>query len=354
MIVTLIIIILIIGASVSRFYLKNSILQSLALLMSSIFGMIVAFTFYEALAALAISKEFMVQSAHGWSLLALYALTTVIITVISDQIVGSNIELGQGAKTAAALICGLLVGLISSGIVVAAFEMQPAGKKSYNRFSDTINLNNPKKPMIPANVIVTALYGHIANGAMSSKKKFSLYHTDFLDQMHLNRHKSKQGAALIAGKDAIKIPRNGVMIEDNEGQMLTMIRVKIKSTKISKGGAANKAGTLAFTPGQFRLVCQKKRPDGSFSGRIRVLYPVTYRVTAGEDTSRKEIENLGQLVPLGRDNLVGNNAPVDLAFEIPSDITARYLQFRNNLMVEVPKPATEEQLEEYNPFKNNS
>jgi len=353
MIATIIIIILITGGIVSRFYLKKSLLQSLALLMSSIIGILVAFTFYEPLATLAINKGLLIQSAHGWCLLILYVLTTTIVAVICDQIVGSNIDLGNFAKVAAAVVCGLIFGLISSGVLVASFSMQPPAVISYNRFDETINLRNPKTPIIPADKFATSLYGWMADGAMASKKKFSLYHADYLDQMHINRHKSKQGAALVAGKDAISIPRNGVKIEDNDGQLLTMVRVKIKNSNIADGGAADKKGNVSITPGQFRLVCQKKRPDGSFSAQVKVLYPVIYNVTVIEDNSYEKVEDLGQLIPLQRDIFVGKKAPIDLAFEIPSNITARYLQFRNNVMIEVPRPATEEQLEESDPFKNN-
>jgi len=354
MIATIIIIILITGGSVSRFYLKNSLLDSFVLLMASIIGILVAFTYYEPVAAMVIGKGVIVQSAQGWCLFIIYALTTVIVAVICDQIVGSNIDLGNGAKITAAIVCGLLVGLMSSGVLIASFSMEPPSMMSYNRFDETINLQNPKSPIIPVDTIVTGLYGWIADGAMGSKKKFSLYHTDFLDQIHINRRKTKEGAVSVAGKGAISIPRNGVKLEDNDGQARTLIRVKIKNNKIADGGTATKGGTIAFTPGQFRLVCQKKRPDGKFSGKIKVLYPVTYRIAAAKKKSRKKVSDLGELVMLDRDSFIKKMAPVELAFEVPSGITARYLQFRNNVMIEVPGPATEDELKEYgDPFAKN-
>ncbi|MBW8035385.1 MAG: hypothetical protein FVQ79_07090 [Planctomycetes bacterium] len=352
MIVTIIIIILMTGGCLSRFYLKNSLLDSFVQLMASIIGVLVAFTYYEPVAALVINKGFIVQSAHGWCLFIIYAITTVIVAVICDQIVGSNIDLGNGAKIAAAIVCGLLVGLMASGVLIASFGMDPPSVMSYNRFDETIILKNPKKPIIPVDSLVTGLYAWMADGAMGSKKKFSLYHTDLLDQIHINRHRTKEGAALVAGKGTISIPRNGVKIVDYDGQAITMARVKIKNSKIPNGGATDKKGNIAITPGQFRLVCQKKRPDGSFSGDIKVLYPVTYRV-ATKNKFHKKVSDLGELIALERNSFVNKMAPVDLTFEVPSGITARYLQFRNNVMIEVPGPATEEELKENDPFAKN-
>lgn len=354
MIVTIIVIILMTGGCLSRFYLKNSLLDSFVQLIASIIGILVAFTYYEPLAAILISKGFIVQSAQGWCLFIIYALTTVIVAVICDHIVGSNIEFANSAKIVAAIVCGLLVGLISSGVLIASFGMEPPSVMCYNRFDETINLRNAKSPIIPVDSLATGLYAWMADGAMGSKKKFSLYHTDFLDQIHVNRHKKKAGAALVAGKGSISIPRNGVKIEDNDGQAITMVLVKIKNNKIADGGTATKKGTIAITPGQFRLVCRKKRSDGSFSGKTNVLYPVTYRVATAEDKSRKKVEDLGELVTLDRDIFIKKMAPVELAYEVPSGMTARYLQFRNNIMIEVPRPATEDEMKENgDPFAKN-
>ncbi len=352
MIATIIIIILITGGSVSRFYLKNSVLDSFVLLMSSIIGILVAFTYYEPVAAMVISKGFIAESAQGWCLFIIYTITTIVVAVICDQIVGSNIDFGNGAKIAAAVVCGLLVGLMSSGVLVASLGMQPPATVTYNRFDETINLRNAKSPFIPVDSFVTGLYGRMADGAMSSKKKFSLYHTDYLDQVHVNRHKSKEGAALVAGKGAVSIPKNGVKIEDDDGQATTWVRIGISNKKIADGGSANKEGVVAITPGQFRLVCQKQT-NGSFSGKIEAIYPIKYRVTTKDET-HKEVSNLGELETLDRENFVNRKAPVELVFDVPSGMMARYLQFRNNVMIEVPRPATKDELDEADPFADNS
>lgn len=351
MIATIIIIILVTGGSVSNFYLKKSVLDSFSFLIASIIGLLVAFTYYEPVSAMIINKGFMVQAAQGLSLFIIYTLTTVIVGVISDQIVGSNIDFGHGVKIATTIVCGLLVGLISSGIIVTSLGTFPPIALSYNRFDDTIHLQNAKSLIVPVDSFVTGLYGHMADGAMSSKKKFSFYHSDFLNHIYINRHRSKENALLVAGKGAVSIPKNGVKVEDIDDSATTLIRIGIKNKKISDGGIATKKGTTAITPGQFRLVCQKKKPDGSFSGEIKTIYPVTYRIVLDKDDSRREVSDLGVLVILDRDNFKNRTAPVELAFKVPSGMTANYLQFRNNVMIEVPWPATKEQLEnEGDPF----
>jgi hypothetical protein len=345
MIVTIIIIILVTGGFVSNFYLKCSPLASFVTLMASIFGVLVAFTYYEVLAGFIINKGYVVQWAQGLCFILLYALTTVILRLICDYIVGADIiDFGQPAKVITAIVCGVIVGFISSGMIVTALAMTPPGVMSYNRFNETVNLRNSKKPFIPVDSIACGLYEWIADGAMASKNKFGLYHSDFLDQIHLNRHKAKDGAIQIAGSEAITIPKNGVIIKPGkDGLEYTIIQTKISGRAIADGGIVLKTGEAAFTPGQLRLICQQKRLDGAFTGRIMTVYPVKYRIAA-ENKTFEEVSDLGELVTLDRNSFDKRVARVDLAFEVPSNMTPRYLEFRNNFVIQVPKPLTEEEL----------
>lgn len=344
MIVTIIIIILVTGGFVSHFYLKCSPLTSFITLMASIFGVLVAFTYYEVLAGLMINKGYVVQWAQGLCFVVIYALTMVILRVICDYIVGADIDFGKPAKVITAIVCGVIVGFISSGMIVTALAMTPPGTLSYNRFNETVNLRNPKKPFIPVDSIVTGLYEWIADGAMASKNKFGLYHADFLDQIHLNRHKAKGGAIQIAGSEAVTILKNGARItQGKDGQEYTIIQTNLSARTIVDGGIVIKTGQAAFTPGQLRLICQQKRPDGAFTGRIMTVYPVKYRVNA-EKKNFKTVSDLGELVTIDRSSFDKRVARVDLAFEVPSNMTPRYLEFRNNFIIKVPKPLTEEEL----------
>ena len=346
MIVTIIIIILITGGFVSHFYLKCSPLTSFVTLMASIFGMLVAFTYYEVLAGFIINKGYIAQWAQGFCLILIYALTTVIVRVICDYIITAEIDFGQPAKVITAIVCGVIVGFISSGVIVTALATTPPGALSYNRFDEIVNLRNPKNPLIPVDSIVTGLYGWIADGAMASKSKFGLYHADFLNQIHLNRHKAENGAVQIAGTKAVSIPKNGARItQDKDGPEYTLIQTKISGREIANGGIVLKTGKAAFTPGQLRLICQQKRPNGAFAGRIVTLYPIKYRVNA-EGKDFKKVSDLGELVTLDRDKFVNRAARVDLAFEVPSNMTPRYLEFRNNFVIRVPKTLTEEELKD--------
>ncbi len=352
--IVLITIIVIMVASAMFFYLKSSLLTSIAMLFAAIIAVLVSFNYYELLAYQLISRGHGGQWAHPGCLVLLFVITFVLIRVGSDQVVGANIDLGYMPKAIVSTTCGLAVGFILAGVIVVALAMSPLSPSTpYERFRASGKIDaarvSSSKSMI-ADSFVIALFKSASKGSFSSKKSFDVYHADFLDQLHLNRKGlgdgEKPGVPMIAGEKSIIVPsRNGVRTNEEN---FTIVRAGIKGGSIEKGGSSLKGSSVSFTPGQLRLLCKKKANDTK--GSAIAVYPVEYQLLDGPMRESDEEDaglNLNEVVNIDSKSLVkrkGSRAAwMDLYYKVPSGYQAMFLQFRNNAIAKLSKPVVETQ-----------
>ncbi|RKY09248.1 MAG: hypothetical protein DRP66_02685 [Planctomycetota bacterium] len=355
--------------SVAHFYLKSGALVSFAAFAAAVFGVIVAFAYYEPLTSMLLIRGYGGQWASAGIYVVLFVVTFAVIRTAADFMFGQDVELGNVITRTTAIVCGILTGLIISGVVLIALAMAPIRATwPYARLGDgdsdvTIarHMRSPVKPLIRADGIVTGLFGWISRGSLSSKKSFAVYHADFLNQIHLNNYKAKEKVYSVAGNRAVRVPKKGVRKLDSNNDNLTVVRMEVRNADIKKGGARGPDGDVVFTLGQVRLICKKKgRIDTR--GSADAVYPegrIVSRRTADKDAKKQDLtgvmsgrvlerRSLDKIIRLGRDEFqIGGksaDARVDLAFEVPSDKEAVLLEFKQNVAVEVPAsaPASEE------------
>ena len=367
--VAMILILIIVLLSVAHFYLKSGALVSFATFAAAVFGVIVAFAYYEPLTNMLLSRGYGGQWASSGIYVALFVLTFVVIRTAADFMFGQDVELGNVITKTTAVICGVLTGLIISGVVLVALAMAPIPAKwHYARLGDGVsavtiakNIRSPVTPLIRADGIVTGLFAGISRGSLSSKKSFAVYHTDFLNQVHLNNYKAKEKVYSVAGNKAVRVPKKGVRKLDSDNDNLTVVRIEVKNADVKRGGARSAEGDVAFTLGQVRLIC-KKKGQADTRGSAIAVYPegrIVSRRRADKDAKKKNLtgvmngrvlekRSLDKIIKLGRDEfMIGGksaDARVDLAFDVPSSMEAVLLEFKQNVAVEVPAstPASEE------------
>ena len=340
---------------VAQFYLKNNPLTSFVTAVSAMLGMMIAFNFYELLGGLLIQKGYLVTYANGICFLLLFGVCFALFRVLSGLLVGSSIDFGNIAKTISAIVFGIITGLIVSGCLMIAVNMAGlSGKLSYKRFDDTITkptLDNPHKCIIPADDFVAGLFGWISKGSMSSKKSFAVYHADYINKLHLSKHLIKDGVLPVSSRKAINIPAQGVRpAETSEGQKYTAIRLEIDSSKIDKGGAADKDSNLSFGLYQVRVICKNTGQKNTFGSASKVIYPTSNVVLFPGGKPQKKVIPFGETLKFEKDEFTSAKgkrlALIDLAFEIPSGMEAVLLEFKNIAVVEVPKVSTSDNVEE--------
>lgn len=360
----MIFILIVVLLSVAHFYLKSGALVSFATFAGAVFGIIVAFTYYEPLAGQLLSRGYGRQWALPGIYVLLFVLTFAVFRAAADLIFAQDIELHTVITKTTAVICGMLTGLIISGVMIIAVAMAPTSAKwPYPRLGDgqravtVANIGSPANPLIRADSFVTSLFSWISRGSLSSHKSFAVYHTDFLNQVHLNNYKAKEKVYTVAGKSAISVPKKGVRKLDSDNDNLTVVRMEVKNADIKKGGAKGSEGDVAFTLGQVRLICKPKGQTDT-GGSAIAIYPegrvVSRRKADGEDltgamSGRVLVKrSLDEIIKLDRDEFkIGNrgaDARVDLAFKVPPGKEGVLLEFKQNVAVSVPAsvPASEE------------
>ncbi len=354
------VIIIITLLSVAHFYLKNSVLTSFATLISAVLAVVLAFNFYEQLANLLISRGSLVQWAQPGCFILLFVFGFAVIRILCDYLVGANIDFGVLPTRVTAVVCGIIVGVIISGMVLIAAAMAPVGSKwPYARFGEegrTVKASNinPNNVLFNVDGLVTGLFSWISRGSLRSDKSFAVLQADFIDRLHLNRLKpekkkedeekprrgrkpskepEKEKVLTIAGINSIVLPKNAVRIRDDDNR--TVVRMGIKGKLISDGGAMDENGKVSFTLSQVSLICKQNAEAMDTCGTAKAVYPEKYITRKSKRT--KEAASLAELMTFSRTSFKGGNAPIVIAFNVPRGMTAKFLRFKQNVIVELPR-----------------
>lgn len=350
--IALIVVAVIILACIFYFYLKCPVLSCIATVFSAIIGVIVAFNFYETLASIMITKDYMPNWAHSLCFLLLFLITTVVIRLAADQTVRSKVEFFDIPKYIIIIISGIAVGTIASGVLIISLSMSPmAPKLPYERFAGSALKANTIRPAKSGytDSFTAWLFSQISKGPLSSDKSFAVLHSDFIDQIHLNRIKAggDSGVTPIAGKDSLVVPpKIGVRKSDSR----IIIRAGLNKATISTGGITDNAQKAEFTLSQIRLIYKDKNQDSDISGKAKVAYPEQCIFPGKRSRPTEDEENpktdLTKVFSLTRNDFkairkYGSLAWIDLVFKLPPGSIPVILQFKQGAISDIlPKPVT--------------
>jgi len=334
-------IILIFILCVSHLYLKSSTLRSFTTAIAAVVAVIAALGYYEIVSAGFISKGYGGQWVQPAVFAIMFCAVFAVTKALADLVLPRTVEFGRLPAKIAGVVCGIIAGLIISGALFILIAMTPfALKWPYTRFEhDNININSPKNSLLNSDGIVAALFGWISKGSMSSDKSFAVYHANFIDQLHLNRHKATDGVYMITAADSIVIPeKGGVRIVDIDQRNYTIVRMGIKSGKIDQGGAMDNEGDVLFSFSQIRILCKQKGNTADMTGSARPVYPeaqlldneiVPVRLNETINIARSEFESVAGY---------GKVAWIDLAFSVPANMIPVLLEFKQNAVVPLTRP----------------
>ncbi|MHC5144415.1 MAG: hypothetical protein ACYSOX_02145, partial [Planctomycetota bacterium] len=122
---SLVIVILVLLLTLAFFYLKCSMMQSLMTLWSAVLTTIVAFSYYEWVANLFISRGYAPNFALCGSFTVLFVVIFASLRALSELLITTPVDLGNVVKLPVALVCGLLTGIIFSGNLLVALGLLP-------------------------------------------------------------------------------------------------------------------------------------------------------------------------------------------------------------------------------------
>lgn len=335
----LIIVLLAVIGTVVFFYLKCSVMQSFMTLWASILATIVAFSYYEGIANLLISRGQVLDIALCISFVVLFFVVFAILRAASEFLIISSVDLGNIVRLPVALICGLLAGLIISGNLLVALGLLPMhGKVFYSRFApdESVRLNSQKTPAIATDGLVSGLYSFVSSGSMRSSKSFGVLHTDYLSQIHLNKLKTKNNIVTVSSRNSLMLPKGKEkkpvrrkMIDDKQ---MVIVRVGVRTAKIADGGASGTA-KLDFFPAQLRLITKESDAIGP---PLAGTADAKYAVGLWEDGNMTKWE-LDKPVSPDPSKFVNRVHWMDVVFECPKSENPILFEFKQNAVIELPE-----------------
>ena len=364
------IVVLVIAGCVAYQYLKGTLVKAFATIIIAICASIVAFGYFENLANIVVSHsaEGRFASLIPWAHLLCFALllilTFAILQTAASQLTRQPVDFGFLPERIGRVICGVLLGLIASGLLLTALAMAPLPSKyPYERYDPrSPDIENPNKVLLNADGFATGWFGMMSNGsfrAISNPKSFAALRPDFLDQLFLNRHNIADGVPTLTSSQAIEIPaKNGAWyapedikysdgkpVSPRSGEVLTIVRVGIKRSAIKDAGQ--------FTLSQLRLVCrQKGDAETAFLGKGKNIYPVGYLKAANQIQEKK----LNDQIKIEREDFSENETAkqIDFAFYVPGDFVPLVVEFKLNNIAEVPLPVSADRAPPPAPFVERS
>jgi uncharacterized membrane protein required for colicin V production len=339
------IVVLIILACAAYQYLQGTLVKSFATVITAICAGVVAFGYFEPLANVLIEREMFAPWAQTISLALLFVLAFIVLQIIVSQLARRPVDLGFWPERVGRVVCGILAGLIISGVVLTALATAPLpNSKPYQRFDATSpDAENPGKALLNADGLATGWFGIISRGSFSGKRSFGVLHPDFLDQVFLNRHEIEDGITIYTDSDAIELPgkeaawpapeglrdSSGKPVLPKSGHNLTIVRVGIKRSAVKDAGT--------FTPSQLRLVCKRKdQSRDALAGKGKNVYPIGYLKTANQLQTKR----LNDQIKIESGDFDDNVKWIDFAFYVPNDYVGVLVEFKQNNIAQLPLPVT--------------
>ncbi len=360
--VTLIIVLIVLGCAAFQ-YLKGTFFRAFVTLIVTICACIIAFSFFEVLAALLIGgrdstlKFIPPPWMQTLVFLLLFLFSFALLQTLAQFLTRKEVNLGIWPERIGRAVCGSLSGLVLSSFLITAAAMAPlANKYPYQRFDRNYpDAWRPNKIPFNADALAPGLFGTISNGSLSGKRSFATMHPAFLDQLFLNRHGIDKDVPPITREQAITVPRRvaawhapenikdsqGNPIPPQTGYSLMFVRVGLRKSAVTEAGK--------FTPSQLRLICKRQTASKNpFEGKGQNIYPIGYMIA--EDTL--QLIRLSDLINVTRDDFEANEREkwIDFVFYVPNGSVPVILQFKLNSIVQVPPLVTTEQTPTPIPF----
>ncbi len=357
-------------------YLKGTLVKAFATIIITICASVAAFGYFELLARLLAGYA---PSVAPWAQLLSFVLLLVVVFAILQtalsQLIRQPIDLGTWPERVGRIGCGIVLGVLVSGLVLTALQMGPLpAKYPYRRFE-----LGHRKVLLNADGLAIGLFSLLSKGSFGGKASFATLHPEYLDQLILNRLLIGENIPIVTDSDAIEVPAKAAawpapdairnQVEDLLGQLdslkipaqgkttkpvllpgwqkgdhdLTVVRIGINRKALKPNTPAD-AGLFALP--QLRLICKEKgSAQNPLAGNGINIYPIGHLKSANElQTSF--------LIQLTHTDF-GDQARaryIDFVFCVPRGFVPALVEFKLNSIAEVPPPVPADQAPQVIPF----
>ncbi|MHC4074662.1 MAG: hypothetical protein ACYTGS_21980 [Planctomycetota bacterium] len=212
---SLVVVSIILGCAVFQ-YFKGTIVKAFATIIIAICAGMVAFGFFEVSANYLISRgdSGTLLSIAPWAQTLCFILIFVVVFALlqtgATYLLRHPIDLGFLPERIGSVICGLILGLIVSGLLLTALAMGPLSLSyPYKRF-DPMRLkpDAPDKALLNVDGFATSLFSMVSKGSFRGKRSFATIHPNYLDQLFLNRLINVDSTSIISNKFPAQVSRH--------------------------------------------------------------------------------------------------------------------------------------------------
>ncbi|MHC4641310.1 MAG: CvpA family protein [Planctomycetota bacterium] len=361
-------IILLIAAGCAAYqFLKGTFLRAFASFIVTICATIIAFSFFEVLAGVFISgrdssfKFLPAPWMQTISFLLLFLFAFALLQTLAQYLTKQPVDLGLWPERIGRIGFGALSGILLASLLLTAAAMAPLPNQyPYQRFNQrSPDADRPAKAIFSSDSFAAGLFSTVSKGSFSGKRSFATIHPAFLDQLFLNRHKASDGISTITSSQPITLPNknaawpapenlkdsDGNPVSPKSGHVLMFVRVGIIKSTVDEAGS--------FTPSQLRLICIKQTDlKDPLAGTGQNIYPTGF-LTAPDQI---KIKRLSEVINVTRTDFEDKAREkwIDFIFNVPADSVPILLEFKQNSIVQVPKPVSPDQAPPPAPFAPSS
>jgi len=361
-------IILLIAAGCAAYqFLKGTFLRAFASFIITICATIIAFSFFEVLAGVFIGgrdssfKFLPAPWMQTISFLLLFLFAFALLQTLAQYLTKQPVNLGLWPARIGRIGFGALSGILLASLLLTAAAMAPLPNQyPYQRFDQrSPDAERPAKALFSSDAFAAGLFSTVSKGSLSGKRSFATIHPAFLDQLFLNRHNASGGISTITSSQSINIPNknaawptpenlkdsDGNPVSPKSGHVLMFVRVGIIKSTVDEAGS--------FTPSQIRLICKKQTDlKNPLAGTGQNLYPTGFLTAPGQI----QIKRLNEVIKVTRTDFEDKARErwIDFVFNVPADSVPVLLEFKQNGIVQVPKPVRLDQAPPPAPFVPSS
>lgn len=175
-------------------WMVRGVFSSMLHMICALIAGVIAFAMWEPLALMLVNMSpergffsFIESVAWGVSLVVPFAVSFLLLRMVSDKVVPSNIKNNSAVDYAGGAIFGLATGVISVGIlVIGVGNMRVATNflgyqplwYSADRQNGAGSLVKSDSLWVPVDKLVGRLYGQLSNGSMSSPQPLSYWYPE--------------------------------------------------------------------------------------------------------------------------------------------------------------------------------
>jgi hypothetical protein len=362
--------------TIAFFQVVQGLYSALVMTVLSLFSAIVAFGYYESLAATILPV--LPGYIHGLCLVGLFVLTLIPLRLAADYLIGGNVVLGVWADRIGGGVLGILTGMILIGVLTAGMQMVPFGRSIflYQPFDDTLQRQSSLAPFYPDEFTV-GLFSLVSQGSLRGENSFPQVHENLLRESYGFRNRGSVRALQFTTPDSLKVllahtfpndyaqwrrdlPTKVPFLDETDARLADVLVLRVQVSGIAKGTGESSDTWFRLPATHFQVITEEGRrlfPVAYLTqGRIPAKLAEDLSKSAGGYRQRATSEGYTAIVPpLSQDKYpkiadfavqrpwraaVDEWLTVDWVFLLPEGDKASKLVFRRVATAEIPTPTT--------------